>query len=84
MELAKFDSLIASNNAFMKKIRDKYILSSVDEHDLAYCGQQTSIFKEIAAAYRANDLTAVESAKSKLESWINLFRTACILGAGNS
>ena len=83
MELAKFESLIASNNAFLKRIREKPILSSRDEHDLAYCGQQTSIFEEIAAAYRANDLTAVETAKSNLESWIKVYRTACIIGGNN-
>ena len=80
MDLAKFQSLIASNNKFMQGIRDKPNRTRGDETDLIYCGQQTSIFKEIVAAYRAEDRAAVEAGELKLESWLKLYKTACIIG----
>ena len=83
MDLSKFQSLIVANNKFMKRIRDTVSRSKRDETDLIFCGQQTSIFEEIVAAYQVDDLVAVEAAKSKLESWVRLYQTACIID-GNS
>jgi hypothetical protein len=83
MELAKYESFVIANNNFMKRLRNTPNRSRQDEHDIVNCAEQTRLFGVIIAAYKANDIAAVEAAKENLEAWTRVCRTASYLGAHN-